>query len=51
MLNSCLVHLYQIELIDSISHPRRACIFDELCCKSHVKVELSISISDRNEIY
>ncbi|KAF6148391.1 hypothetical protein GIB67_036606 [Kingdonia uniflora] len=43
------MRLCQIESIDSISDPRRASIFEKLCCRSQSQVELSVSIRDRTE--
>ncbi|KAF6166433.1 hypothetical protein GIB67_034984, partial [Kingdonia uniflora] len=49
ILNGCMVHLCQIELIDSISNPQRNSLFEQLCCRFQSQVELSLSIRDRTE--
>ncbi|KAF6151187.1 hypothetical protein GIB67_037395, partial [Kingdonia uniflora] len=38
ILNGCMVHLCQVEFIDSISDPRRTSLFEQLCTYQYVTV-------------
>ncbi|KAF6159538.1 hypothetical protein GIB67_032309 [Kingdonia uniflora] len=46
-----MTSLGHAELSKAISALGRACILEEQCCRSQLQIELSISISDRNEKY